>query len=155
MTGEPRSDQQRKPSQPEPRPQVRTDALNFALARQLEQHRVPKLEGTDLAGSDDVSESSMPSMLPFTDDDFAAPWEQCKLLLPCLERAKVDSGFNGIFSFTPDGGPLIGESSDVAGFWIAEAVWVTHSAGVARAVAQLLVDGRSDIFSTVSLLRMP
>jgi len=33
----------------------------------------------------------------------------------------------------------------VKGFWIAEAVWVTHSAGVARAVAQLLVDGRSDI----------
>jgi glycine cleavage system aminomethyltransferase T len=86
----------------------------------------------------------MPSMLPFTDEDFTQPWQQCKLLLPCLEKAKVESGFNGIFSFTPDGGPLIGESSDVAGFWIAEAVWVTHSAGVARAVAQLLVDGRSD-----------
>src|SRR3712207_8675655 len=42
-------------------------------------------------------------------------------------------------SFTPDGGPLIGESADVPGFWIAEAVWVTHSAGVARSVAQLLV----------------
>ncbi|AGB24029.1 glycine cleavage system T protein (aminomethyltransferase) [Mycobacterium sp. JS623] len=107
-------------------------------------HRPMPVDLRDLAGSDGVSESSMPSMLPFTDDDFAAPWEQCKLLLPCLERAKVDSGFNGIFSFTPDGGPLIGESSDVAGFWIAEAVWVTHSAGVARAVAQLLVDGRSE-----------
>jgi glycine cleavage system aminomethyltransferase T/glycine/D-amino acid oxidase-like deaminating enzyme len=107
-------------------------------------HRPMPVDLRDLAASDDVSESSMPSMLPFTDDDFAAPWEQCKLLLPCLERAKVDSGFNGIFSFTPDGGPLIGESSDVAGFWIAEAVWVTHSAGVARAVAQLLVDGRSE-----------
>jgi glycine cleavage system aminomethyltransferase T len=107
-------------------------------------HRPMPVDLRDLAGSDDVSESSMPSMLPFTDDDFAAPWEQCKQLLPCLERAKVDSGFNGIFSFTPDGGPLIGESSDIAGFWIAEAVWVTHSAGVARAVAQLLVDGRSE-----------
>ncbi|WP_226353573.1 FAD-dependent oxidoreductase, partial [Pseudonocardia sp. ICBG601] len=45
--------------------------------------------------------------------------------------------FNGVFSFTPDGGPLIGESPDVAGFWVAEAVWVTHSSGVARSVAQL------------------
>ncbi|MBE1548699.1 glycine cleavage system aminomethyltransferase T/glycine/D-amino acid oxidase-like deaminating enzyme [Mycobacterium sp. OAS707] len=107
-------------------------------------HRPMPVDLRELAGSDDVSESSMPSMLPFTADDFTAPWEQCKLLLPCLEGAKVDSGFNGIFSFTPDGGPLIGESSDVAGFWIAEAVWVTHSAGVARAVAQLLVDGRSE-----------
>ena len=56
----------------------------------------------------------------------------------------MEEGFNGIFSFTPDGGPLIGESPDVAGFWIAEAVWVTHSAGVAKAVAQLLVDGRTE-----------
>ena len=107
-------------------------------------HRPMPVDLRDLADSADVSASSMPSMLPFTDEDFAQPWEQCKLLLPCLEKAKVDSGFNGIFSFTPDGGPLIGESSDVSGFWIAEAVWVTHSAGVARAVAQLLVDGRSD-----------
>ena len=98
----------------------------------------------DLADSADISASAMPSMLPFTDEDFAPAWEHCKLLLPCLETAKIDNGFNGIFSFTPDGGPLIGESPDLAGFWIAEAVWVTHSAGVARAVAQLLVHGRSD-----------
>ena len=107
-------------------------------------HRPMPVNLRDLADSTDVSASAMPSMLPFTDEDFAPAWEQCKLLLPCLERAKIDNGFNGIFSFTPDGGPLIGESPDLAGFWIAEAVWVTHSAGVARAVAQLLVDGRSD-----------
>lgn len=65
--------------------------------------------------------------------------------MPSLNSAKVDSGFDGVFSFTPDGAPLIGESADVKGFWIAEAVWVTRSAGVARAVAQLLVDGRSEI----------
>ncbi|GAA2405066.1 GcvT family protein [Mycolicibacterium llatzerense] len=93
----------------------------------------------------EISSDAMPSMLSFTDEDFAPAWEQAKLLLPCLQTAKVESGFNGIFSFTPDGGPLIGESPDVAGFWIAEAVWVTHSAGVARAVAQLLIDGRSEV----------
>src|SRR3712207_5234716 len=85
------------------------------------------------------------SMLPFTEEDFAPAWEQSQLLLPSLRSSKIDSGFNGVFSFTPDGGPLIGESSDVKGFWIAEAVWVTHSAGVAKAVAELLVDGRSEI----------
>src|SRR4051794_7060564 len=93
----------------------------------------------------DVRESSMPSMLPFTEEDFAPVWEESRLLLPSLRSTKIDNGFNGVFSFTPDGGPLIGESLEVAGFWIAEAVWVTHSAGVARAVAQLLVDGRSEI----------
>ena len=107
-------------------------------------HRPMPVNLRDLAEPADVSGSEMPSMLPFTDEDFAPAWEQCKLLLPCLETAKIDNGFNGVFSFTPDGGPLIGESPDLAGFWIAEAVWVTHSAGVARAVAQLLVDGRSD-----------
>ncbi|TDC95465.1 FAD-dependent oxidoreductase [Saccharopolyspora aridisoli] len=97
----------------------------------------------EVAG-DDVGEAAMPSMLPFTEEDFAASWEHSKELLPSLRNAKIESGFNGVFSFTPDGGPLVGESPDVAGFWVAEAVWVTHSAGVARAVAQLLVNGRSE-----------
>src|SRR4029078_12072540 len=99
-------------------------------------------DGLDDGG--DVGESAMPSMLPFTEDDFAEPWEQCRDLLPALRGAKVEEGFNGIMSFTPDGGPLIGESRDVAGFWLAEAVWLTRSAGVAKAVAQLLVDGRTE-----------
>ncbi|MBC3190457.1 FAD-dependent oxidoreductase [Pseudonocardia sp. C8] len=96
-------------------------------------------------GENGPNPGEMPSMLPFTEEDFATQWEQSQALLPALRTAKVETGFNGVFSFTPDGGPLIGESADVAGFWIAEAVWVTHSAGVARAVAQLLVDGRSEL----------
>ena len=108
-------------------------------------HRPMPVSLDELPEVDGVSESRQPSMLPFTEEDFAPVWEQSRLLLPALGETKVDTGFNGVFSFTPDGGPLIGESPDVAGFWIAEAVWVTHSAGVARAVAQLLVDGRSEI----------
>lgn len=107
-------------------------------------HRPMPVELSDLPEGD-VSDSAMPSMLPFTEEDFAEAWEHSRELLPSLRGTKVDSGFNGIFSFTPDGGPLIGESPDVAGFWIAEAVWVTHSAGVARSVAQLLVEGRSEL----------
>ncbi|GAB3349221.1 GcvT family protein [Amycolatopsis echigonensis] len=92
----------------------------------------------------EVTASAMPSMLPFTEDDFAPSWEESKLLLPALGRTKAEEGFNGIFSFTPDGGSLVGESSDVRGFWIAEAIWVTHSAGIAKAVAESIVDGRSE-----------
>jgi glycine cleavage system aminomethyltransferase T/glycine/D-amino acid oxidase-like deaminating enzyme len=108
-------------------------------------HRPMPVNTADLLASENVTATSMPSMLPFTEEDFAPSWADSQRLLPCLRTAKVDAGFNGIFSFTPDGGPLIGESSDVAGFWIAEAVWVTHSAGIGRAVAQLLVDGRSEV----------
>jgi glycine cleavage system aminomethyltransferase T/glycine/D-amino acid oxidase-like deaminating enzyme len=108
-------------------------------------HRPMPVDLRELPQGDDVRESAMPSMLPFTEEDFAPVWEQSQLLLPSLRSSKIDSGFNGVFSFTPDGGPLVGESADARGFWIAEAVWVTHSAGVARSVAQLLVDGRSEI----------
>jgi len=92
----------------------------------------------------EVTETAMPSMLPFTEEDFAPSWEQSKLLIPALRQSKVEEGFNGIFSFTPDGQSLVGESADVRGFWLAEAVWVTHSAGIAKAVAELLVDGQSE-----------
>lgn len=53
--------------------------------------------------------------------------------------------FNGIFSFTPDGGPVVGQHPTLDGFWVAEAVWVTHSGGVARALAQVLTQGYSDV----------
>ncbi|EOD63239.1 GcvT family protein [Amycolatopsis vancoresmycina] len=92
-----------------------------------------------------VTETAMPSMLPFTEDDFAPSWEESKLLLPALGGTKVEEGFNGIFSFTPDGQSLVGESADVRGFWLAEAIWVTHSAGIAKAVAELLVAGHSEV----------
>jgi dimethylglycine oxidase len=85
----------------------------------------------------------MPSRLQFTEEDFLPSWEDSRELLPALRATQIEDGFNGIFSFTPDGGPLIGESPDVEGFYLAEAVWVTHSAGVARAVAELLTEGQS------------
>ena len=89
----------------------------------------------------------MPSVLDFTPDDFAESWGWAQELVPALRGAQVESGINGVFSFTVDAFPLIGESRDVAGFWVSEAVWVTHSAGVARATAEWLVDGapRGDI----------
>ncbi|MFF4256995.1 FAD-dependent oxidoreductase [Streptomyces sp. NPDC001663] len=84
----------------------------------------------------------MPSSLDFTEADFEGAWADSQALLPSLADAKVEEGFNGIFSFTTDGMPLMGESRRVQGFWLAEAVWVTHSAGVAKAMAEWLVDGR-------------
>ncbi|WP_225728233.1 MULTISPECIES: FAD-dependent oxidoreductase [unclassified Nocardia] len=85
--------------------------------------------------------ASMPSMLPFTEADFGPAWHESVELLPALGDSKVEEGFNGIFSFTPDGFSIMGEHRELAGFWVAEAVWVTHSAGVARATAQWIVDG--------------
>jgi glycine cleavage system aminomethyltransferase T/glycine/D-amino acid oxidase-like deaminating enzyme len=88
----------------------------------------------------------MPTVLRFTEEDFAPAWEATRHLLPSTQETKVEEGINGLFSFTTDGMPLLGESSTVKGFWTAEAVWVTHSAGVGRAVAEWLVDGSSSSF---------
>ncbi|MEV1171865.1 FAD-dependent oxidoreductase [Nonomuraea sp. NPDC049784] len=87
--------------------------------------------------------TTMPSVQAFTEEDFDPAWRDAVELLPALAESKYEDGINGIFSFTPDGFPLIGESPHLDGFWLAEAVWVTHSAGVARALAEVLMDGRS------------
>ena len=92
-----------------------------------------------------VDAQNMPSRLEFTPDDFEPAWKASQELLPALRDTEIADGFNGIFSFTPDGGSIVGQSPDVDGFWIAEAVWVTHSAGIARAVAEVLTTGRSQI----------
>ncbi|WP_053661715.1 GcvT family protein [Streptomyces sp. MMG1121] len=87
----------------------------------------------------------MPSSYPFTAEDWAPSWEDCRELLPALRDAQIETGFNGVFSFTPDGMPVLGEARRLRGFWLAEAVWVTHSAGVAKAVAEWMVEGRPSV----------
>lgn len=94
-----------------------------------------------------VDEKNMPSRLRFTPKDFERAWKESQKLLPALKGrgVQVADGFNGVFSFTPDGAPIVGQHPNLHGFWICEAIWVTHSAGVAHALAQVLTDGKSDI----------
>lgn len=108
-------------------------------------HRPMPVDVAELGSYDPaaISEHNMPSRLDFTPEDFLPSWDATQLLLPALRESEIEDGFNGIFSFTPDGGSLVGESRELDGFFVAEAVWVTHSAGVARAVAELLTTGRS------------
>ncbi len=87
----------------------------------------------------------MPSIVPFTPEDFEGPWEESRKLLPALQKSGIERGINGLFSFTPDGGSLLGESREVRGFWMAEAVWVTHAAGAARMIAEWMTDGAPSI----------
>lgn len=92
-----------------------------------------------------VDEKNMPSRLEFTTEDFDPAWKETQKLLPILQETEIADGFNGVFSFTPDGGPILGQPSQLEGFYVAEAVWVTHSAGIARALAQILTTGQSEI----------
>ncbi|RNG18380.1 GcvT family protein [Streptomyces botrytidirepellens] len=107
-------------------------------------HRPMPIDADDILSVDAAEE--MPSVLRFTEDDFAEAWTETQALLPATKEADVEEGINGLFSFTTDGLPLLGQSPDVKGFWVAEAVWVTHSAGVGRAMAEWLVDGHCSSF---------
>jgi glycine cleavage system aminomethyltransferase T/glycine/D-amino acid oxidase-like deaminating enzyme len=107
-------------------------------------HRPMPIRAQDIARLDEAE--TMPSVLKFTQGDFDEAWKQTQVLLPSTRDAELTEGINGLFSFTTDNMPLIGESPEVKGFWVAEAVWVTHSAGVGRAVAELLVDGYCSSF---------
>ncbi|MFI0780506.1 FAD-dependent oxidoreductase [Streptomyces sp. NPDC021212] len=107
-------------------------------------HRPMPIDADDILSVDAAEE--MPSVLKFTEDDFAEAWTETQALLPATKETEVEEGINGLFSFTTDGLPLLGQSPDVKGFWVAEAVWVTHSAGVGRAMAEWLVDGHCSSF---------
>ncbi|MFJ3669486.1 FAD-dependent oxidoreductase [Streptomyces sp. NPDC090106] len=107
-------------------------------------HRPLPVPADDILAFDE--NRPMPSVLEFTEGDFADAWTETLSLLPVTKDAKVEEGINGLFSFTTDNFPLLGESRDLKGFWVAEAVWVTHSAGVGRAMAEWLTDGHCSSF---------
>ena len=61
---------------------------------------------------------------------------------PLLSQPGLFNGgraFNGLFAVTPEKLPLAGKLGGVDGLWIAAAVWVTHGAGTAKIVADLIM----------------
>ena len=68
-------------------------------------------------------------------------------LLPILNELGWDekSSFNGLLSVTPDAGSLIGESPEVRGFWLCEAVWVKDGPGCARLCAESMMHGKTQV----------
>jgi glycine cleavage system aminomethyltransferase T len=94
-------------------------------------------------------EGPMPSLMPFTPSDFDVAGAEAMRLLPALKgHLRPDDperSINGMFSFTPDAGSIVGESASVRGVWICEAVWVTHAGGFGRHVAEWIVSGEPSI----------
>ena len=80
---------------------------------------------------------------PYTPEDMVRPWQEAVKLYPFVEGAELESAINGIFAFSIDGMPIIGESK-VKGVWTAIASWITHSGGVAKSVAEMLATGESE-----------
>jgi glycine cleavage system aminomethyltransferase T/glycine/D-amino acid oxidase-like deaminating enzyme len=82
-----------------------------------------------------------PTEMPFTADDFDPQLAASLELMPELlgdEKAGIRYAINGLISMTPDGHPLLGETPEVKGLWMAAASWIKEGPGCGRAVAELM-----------------
>jgi len=80
-------------------------------------------------------------------EEIAEPLEKAFETTPILNELGWDekSSFNGLLSVTPDAGSLIGESPEVRGFWLCEAVWVKDGPGCARLCAESMMHGKTQV----------
>ena len=80
-------------------------------------------------------------------EEIAEPLEKAFKTTPILSELGWDekSSFNGLLSVTADAGSLIGESPEVRGFWLCEAVWVKDGPGCARLCAEAMVNGKTQV----------
>jgi glycine cleavage system T protein len=79
--------------------------------------------------------------MEFTPQHFERGLAAAGELLPTLKGRRLAYTMNGLFSFTPDGLPVLGESREVRGLWVAEGVWITHAGGVGKAMAEWMTEG--------------
>ena len=93
----------------------------------------------------DSREIGKDAMRPFTPEDFTVAHQAADELLPPLAGKDYPTKFNGMFSFTVDGAPIMGQAPTLPGLWFAVGVWVTHSGGVGKAMAELMTDGYTEI----------
>jgi glycine cleavage system aminomethyltransferase T/glycine/D-amino acid oxidase-like deaminating enzyme len=109
-------------------------------------HRAIIVEPDDIPS---IAESALsPTELPFTQEDFELQMEQALELVPDIlgdERVGIRHAINGLLSLTPDGMPVLGETPEVKGLWVAAAVWIKEGPGIGRMVAEWMTDGKPEI----------
>src|SRR3984893_6637376 len=89
-----------------------------------------------------------PTELPFTKEDFDESLEHALELIPDIlgnPNVGIRHAINGLLSLTPDGFPLLGETSEVKGLWSVAAIWIKEAPGIARSVAEWMTSGVSEI----------
>lgn len=61
-------------------------------------------------------------------------------LLRLDARFEPERRVNGVFAMTPDNLPFLGRHPTMPGVWVAQAIWVTHGAGAAAELANVMID---------------
>jgi glycine cleavage system aminomethyltransferase T/glycine/D-amino acid oxidase-like deaminating enzyme len=87
------------------------------------------------------------ALRPFTPKDFFGDaFQRAQRLFPMFSGLGPNDftrTFNGIFAFSVDGMPIIGESR-TRGLWTAVASWLTHAGGVGKSLAEWMVVGETE-----------
>ncbi|MFF0724241.1 NAD(P)/FAD-dependent oxidoreductase [Streptomyces sp. NPDC004134] len=78
---------------------------------------------------------------PWPGEPFDGAVAAALALLPPAHRFTPAVRLNGVFSVTPDNLPLLGPFTGLPGLWSATAIWVTHAAGAAAALAESMDGG--------------
>jgi glycine cleavage system aminomethyltransferase T/glycine/D-amino acid oxidase-like deaminating enzyme len=108
-------------------------------------HRPITLDSDEIPS---IAEAALsPTEMPLTQGDFDPQWEIARGLIPELlndPAVTVQDAINGVLSVTFDGSPLLGET-EVKGLWSAAAVWVREGPATGKTVAELMVNGYSEI----------
>ncbi|HEX5644261.1 MAG TPA: FAD-dependent oxidoreductase [Erythrobacter sp.] len=89
-----------------------------------------------------------PTELPFTQEDFDPSLERALELMPEIlgdPKVGIRHAINGLLSLTPDGFPILGETPEVKGLWSVAAIWIKEAPGIARAMAEWMTNGVSEI----------
>ena len=84
------------------------------------------------------------ALRPFTPEDFEEPWKYFGEIMPAVKGVNTFTrSFNGMFAFTVDGMPIIGESH-IHGLWVATGAWLTHGPGVAKTAVEWMTNGYTE-----------
>ena len=110
------------------------------------EEREPRLVDARDIGNPEKTKTS-PSMRFLSLDEVAEPLARASETVPIFEDLGWDerTSFNGLLSVSVDNGSLIGESPEVRGLWLCEAVWVKDGPGVARLCAEWIANGAASV----------
>jgi sarcosine oxidase subunit beta len=76
---------------------------------------------------------------------------------PPAEGFQITGGWAGLYPMTPDGLPILGEAEKVRGFYNAvgfDGVGIQQSPAAGRAIAELIVEGRTEVLPDLSPFRL-
>ncbi len=83
------------------------------------------------------------AMRDFTPEHYVEARKLADEMMPSYTGKQNDTAFNGMFAFSVDGYPMMGETH-IDGVWTCVASWITHAGGVGKTMAEWMVTGETE-----------